>query len=144
MSKKYKLTSETKEVFGVKLHRIEALMDFDDVEKGDKGGWIEKETNLDNDGNAWVSDDARISGDAWVFGDARISGKLKVTQGFLFGWREKNEELTFIDNDEKYQLIGKGKCKVEIADNSKKQELLDKAEELIAKANKLKQEAKEL
>jgi len=36
MSKKYKLTSETKEVFGVKLHRIEALMDFDDVEKLEK------------------------------------------------------------------------------------------------------------
>ena len=46
MNKKYKLTSETKECCGVKLYRIEALIDFGDIEKGDKGGFIEKELNL--------------------------------------------------------------------------------------------------
>ena len=32
---KYKLTKETKDYFGVTLHRIEALKDFGDVSKGD-------------------------------------------------------------------------------------------------------------
>ena len=35
---KYKLTNETKEWCGIKLYRIEALKDFSNVSKGDKGG----------------------------------------------------------------------------------------------------------
>ena len=57
---KFELTKETKVEFGVTLHRIKALKDFGDVEKGELGGWIEKEENLDKYGNAWVS------GDAWI------------------------------------------------------------------------------
>ena len=49
---KYKLLSETKEYFGVTLHRIEATADFGDVEKGEKGGFIEKDENLSKEGNA--------------------------------------------------------------------------------------------
>ena len=62
MTKKYKLTSETKEWCGITLHRIEYLKDFADVEKGKKGGWVEKEENLSQEGNA------RVSGNAWVYG----------------------------------------------------------------------------
>lgn len=32
---------------GIKLYRIEALKDFSNVTKGDKGGWIEKFETLD-------------------------------------------------------------------------------------------------
>ena len=46
MEKKYKLTEETINVGDKTLHRIEALRDFSDVKKGDKGGYIEKEENL--------------------------------------------------------------------------------------------------
>ena len=101
MSKKYKLTSETKEVFGVKLHRIEALMDFDDVEKGDKGGWIEKETNLDNDGNAWISDDARVSGDAKVFGDARVSGNAWISGTMWISGARRDDALVRQETNDK-------------------------------------------
>lgn len=36
--KKYKLTEETKEYYGITLYRIEALKDFGTVKAGDKGG----------------------------------------------------------------------------------------------------------
>ncbi len=75
---KYKLTDEVKQVGGVKLYRIEATADFSDVKKGDKGGWIEKEYNLSQEGNAWVYGNARVSGNAWVFGDAEVSGDARV------------------------------------------------------------------
>ena len=75
---KYKLTKEKKEVCGITLYRIQALKDFDDVKKGDKGGWIEKEGNLSQDNNAWVYGDAWVHGDAWVYGNAQVYGDAEV------------------------------------------------------------------
>lgn len=52
--KKYEFTGETKEFFGTTLQQIRAVRDFGSIHSGDIGGWIEKEENLDHDGNAWV------------------------------------------------------------------------------------------
>lgn len=49
MEKKYILTEETKEVGGHILHKIQAVRDFGDVQKGDLGGWVESEENLSHD-----------------------------------------------------------------------------------------------
>lgn len=56
MEKKYELTDIKIEVFGKKLFRIKALRDIKrfGVEKGDFGGYIEKEKNLGHDGDAWI------------------------------------------------------------------------------------------
>ena len=71
--KKFELTAEfVTNVFGKKLFRIKALVAFGDVEKGELGGFIEKEDNLSHDDNAWVF------GDAWVYGNARVSGDARV------------------------------------------------------------------
>ena len=84
MEKKYKLTDETINVGGKKLCRIEALKDFGDVKKGDKGGFIEDEHNLSHDGNSWVFGNAcvycnaRVCGNASVYGDARVCGNASV------------------------------------------------------------------
>lgn len=78
MAKKFKLTEETKELHGIKLYRIEALINFGGVKAGEKGGYVQKEENLDQSDNAWVSDDAQVFGDAWVSGDAQISGNALV------------------------------------------------------------------
>ena len=78
MKKKYKLTDETINVGGKKLCRIEALKDFGDVKKGDKGGFIEDEHNLSHDGNSWVYGNARVYGNAWVCGNARVCGNAWV------------------------------------------------------------------
>jgi hypothetical protein len=77
--KKYELTSETKVFLGKTLYRIKALVQFGNVNAGDLGGWIEKEENLSQSGNAWVYGDARVSGNAWVYGDARVSGNAGVS-----------------------------------------------------------------
>lgn len=86
MAKKFELTEEfVTNIFGKKLFRIKALMAFGDIEEGELGGYMEKEENLDNDGNAWVSGDAQVcgnalvSGNAWVSGDARVSGNAQVS-----------------------------------------------------------------
>ena len=77
--KKFELTAEyVTNIFGKKLFRIKALVAFGDVEEGDLGGFVEKESNLDNDGDAWVSGDAQVSGNAWVSGNAQVSGDAWV------------------------------------------------------------------
>ena len=68
--KKFELTSEFVTFLGKKLFRIKALISFGNVEEGELGGYVEKEENLSNDGNAWVYGDAWVSGDARVFGNA--------------------------------------------------------------------------
>ena len=75
---KYKLTDETIVVDGRTLYRIEALKDFADVHKGDKGGFIEYESNLSQDGNCWIYDDAKVFDRATVRGDAKIFCCAKV------------------------------------------------------------------
>lgn len=78
--KKFKLTSKfIVDISGVKLFRIKALIEFGNVKAGDLGGYIEKEENLSHMGDAWVSDDARISGNAQVFGNAWVSGNARVS-----------------------------------------------------------------
>ena len=87
MEKKYKLTDKTINFNGVTLYRIEALKDFGEIKKGDKGGFIESENNLAHDGDAWVSDDAlvydnaRVYGNAHVYDHARVHGKCQVYGG---------------------------------------------------------------
>lgn len=77
--KKFELTAEfVTNVFGKKLFRIKALVAFGNIEKGELGGFIEKEDNLSHAGNAWVSGNAQVSGNAWVSGDAQVSGDALV------------------------------------------------------------------
>lgn len=79
MSKKYKLTDETINLNGATLYRIEALKDFGEIKKGDKGGFIESENNLAHEGNAWVSDNAHVYGDACVFDNAHVYNNAFVS-----------------------------------------------------------------
>ena len=77
--KKFELTSEfITNIFGTKLFRIKALIEFGNVKAGELGGFVEKEENLSQDGNAWVYDNARVYGDAWVYGNAWVHGDACV------------------------------------------------------------------
>lgn len=61
--KKFELTNEfITNMFGTKLFRIRALVEFGDVEAGELGGYVEKESNLGHDDNARVYGDARVCG----------------------------------------------------------------------------------
>ena len=77
--KKYELTSETKVINGVEVHRIKALNSFGNIKKGELGGWIESEKNLSQYGDAWVDDNAMVFGYATVRGDATVCGNAKVS-----------------------------------------------------------------
>ena len=89
--KKYKLLKDQSiTINGKRLYRIKALRAFGNVNKGDIGGYVEKEDNLSHNGNAWVYNDAKVfgnakvydnawvSGDAWVYDDAKVYGNAWV------------------------------------------------------------------
>ena len=89
--KKYKLTDESITIYGRRLYRIEALIDFSDVEKGDKGGFIESEKNLSQKGDCWVYGDAEVYGDAKVVNNADyIVFKNWWSSGRYFTWTRSN------------------------------------------------------
>jgi hypothetical protein len=98
---KFKLTKKTKIEFGIKLFQIQALISFGNVKKGELGGWLQKEENLDQNGNAWVSGDARVYGDAWVY------GKIKLKVGFYFGIKFQAEKIQELDNGDGTKIIWK-------------------------------------
>lgn len=84
--KKFELTTEfITNMFGKKLFRIKALVEFGNVKAGELGGYVEKEENVSQADNAWVSGDAEVFGNAkvydnaWVSGDARVSGNAWVS-----------------------------------------------------------------
>lgn len=79
MEKKYKLTDETITYDGMTLHRIESLVNFNDVEIGDKGGFIESEANLSHESYCWVYNDAKVFGNACVYERARVFNKAEVS-----------------------------------------------------------------
>lgn len=70
--RKYTFTDETIQHEGKTLHRIQALISFDDVKAGDLGGFIEKKTNLSQEGTAWIYNDAKAYDDAWVTDNAKL------------------------------------------------------------------------
>ena len=77
--KKFELTSEfITNIFGTKLFRIKALIEFGNVKAGELGGFVEKEENLNHEGNAWVYGNARVYGNASVCDDARVYGNASV------------------------------------------------------------------
>ena len=84
MKKKYKLTNEGIIFLGRTLYRIEALKDFCNVKKGDKGGYVESEKNLSQDGDCWihgyakVCNDAKVCGNAQIFNNAQIFGNAEI------------------------------------------------------------------
>ena len=91
MEKKFELTDKfVFNTFGIKLFQIKCTKSFKYAKEGDLGGYVEKDENLDQESDAWVSgdaqvygdarvyDDAQVCGDAWVCGNARVYGNAQV------------------------------------------------------------------
>ena len=136
MEKKYKLTEESINYFGKTLYRIEALKDFANVKKGDKGGYIEKENNLSQEGDCWiygntkvfdsavVYDHAKVYGNAKVFGDAIVCDNAQVyDNAVVFGNAEVCGNAIVYDNAKVYggaEVFGHAKVygNAEVFDNA--------------------------
>lgn len=93
MDKKFELTTDTKMLLGRKLFRIKALISFGDVKEGDLGGYVEKESNLSHNDDAWVCGDACVCGDARVCGNAWVYGNADYL--CFKGLGSKNRNTTF-------------------------------------------------
>ena len=80
MNKKYELIPSDREG----LFRIKTLKNFNNVKKGDIGGYVESEDNLSHDGNCWIFDNAvvrdkaQVCGNAIVWGDAVVCNNARV------------------------------------------------------------------
>jgi len=74
---KYELTTTFIEHNGKKLYQIKALKDFGDVYAGELGGYIEKESNLSQEGDCWVYGNAKVYGNARIFDDAKVCGNTQ-------------------------------------------------------------------
>lgn len=86
MSKKYKLTDDTRKYWGRTIYRIKALKDFGDVKKGDLGGWVESEDNLSQYGNCWVYDDAEVFDTSRVCDNAQMHNSSRLLKdSFMYG-----------------------------------------------------------
>ena len=77
MEKKYEITKETMKAIDENgdektLHRIKALKDFGNVKKGDFGGFVENESNLSQEGDCWIFDNAMCFGNAMVYENAIV------------------------------------------------------------------------
>lgn len=96
--KKFELTADRIEEKGVTLHRIKALIDFGDVKAGELGGYVEKEENLSQYGNAWVYRHAKVFGNAYIYGNAWMCGNAQVSSDAdyicLKGFGSRNRNTT--------------------------------------------------
>lgn len=80
--KKYRLSDETRlwqwkngeTAHSVTLRQIVATADFNDVTAGTKGGWIDDERALAQDGDCWIYDENSV-----VFAGAVVSGNARLT-----------------------------------------------------------------
>ena len=80
MEKKFELTDNfVINAFGIKLFQIKCTKSFKYANEGDLGGYVEKEDNLSQSGDAWVYGDAQVYGNAWVSGNAQVYGDARVS-----------------------------------------------------------------
>ncbi len=74
----YGFTGKTVQIGDKTLHQIVATNDFGKVKKGDIGGFIEREDNLDFRSNAWVSAGDMILGRARVYDGVLVPDYTKM------------------------------------------------------------------
>ena len=99
MNNKYTLvkTDTTLSWDGRTLFRLRARVNFGAVVKGELGGYVESENNVEVSGNAWVSGDAQVYGNAQVSGNAWVYGNADLLVITPIGSR--NGTLTFTKSD---------------------------------------------
>lgn len=95
---KYEITDETHPNINA-LKRIRALRNIPGVaKKGDLGGYIMSEKNLDQKGNCWVSDNAQVWDNAKVSGNAHVSGAMVSGKAEVSGNAKVSGNVKIIEN----------------------------------------------
>ena len=72
--KKYKILRERGIILrtGITVYRIEALKSFDNVKKGDIGGYVESYDNLSQIGSCWIYDDSIVFQNAHIWDNSKV------------------------------------------------------------------------
>jgi len=67
----------------VEVYQIQALIDIPlhGVKKGDFGGFVEDESNLSQEGSAWIFDGSMVLNDSFVAGNAVVKGVSILCRG---------------------------------------------------------------
>ncbi len=100
-SKKYELVKDDFIIVEgkIKLYRIKALKEFNNVELGELGGYIEKEENLSHYGHCWVYGDARVFEEARVYHNACVMDSSSVYgHAHIYGGATLLEDAIVRDN----------------------------------------------
>lgn len=103
---KYQTTGETKVVEGRVVYRIKALRDIDwwHIKKGDLGGFVKSELNLDTEDDSWIQQDgcvkdtARVEGHSCIFGKSVICGKTTLICNKSMVYDSHISDNAIIDN----------------------------------------------
>lgn len=79
-NKKFSMTNDKRYFQGFQLTQIVAEEDIPKhgVKKGDVGGWIESESNLSQQGTAWVRSGSYVYGHSRVAGDVLVEGNSRI------------------------------------------------------------------
>lgn len=91
--KKYKILRERGIILrtGITVYRIEALKSFDNVKKGDIGGYVESYNNLSQEGYCWIYDDsivfqsAIVKENSYIHDNSIIKGKSEILNSLVKG-----------------------------------------------------------
>lgn len=121
--KKYELTDNYIIHNDKKLYQIKAISSFGEVSAGDLGGYIEKEENLSQDGNAWVYEKAKIYDNACVYENARVSGNVEVyNNARIYGnadiYQTRGRTIYIHDNACVYENASVGNHSIQIFGNA--------------------------
>ena len=104
--KKYELIeTDFKILLGVKVFRIRALRQINryNINVGDLGGYIEKESNLDQESTSWVGGDAIVYGNVRVSGNVRVYGNAQVYgDAYVYGNAQVSDNVRVSDNAQVY------------------------------------------
>lgn len=82
---KVTLTKDSILVDGIKCHRIVACKDFDDVKKGDLGGYLAETSYLSQNGTCWIYPGAIVGDGCNIINNAKVRGESTVKFAHLMG-----------------------------------------------------------
>lgn len=98
-------SEEESSVVGIKLYRIQALKTFTKsggynpiIHVGELGGYVEAESNLSQEGNCWIFDDAKVKDGGKVIDDAIVFDKAMVSNNAIIRGNSVVRDRCFVTN----------------------------------------------
>ncbi|WP_422731040.1 YdcK family protein [Leclercia pneumoniae] len=100
---KYRLSDETRlhhwhdgdHKYSVPLRQLIATRDFADVPCGSRGGWVEDEAALSQEGDCWLYDQNSV-----VFAGAQVTGNARITQPCVISHHARIGDNVWVDGAE--------------------------------------------